>query len=87
MKSFLMQSLQSAIEGYTLGLSSSQEGVIGPLPVSASMKREEYTAWASAFPTPAYDINEFYTGSVPSLEAQCLPSTYPRLSEATSIFK
>lgn len=58
-----MQSLQAAIEGYSLGLSSSQEAMIGPLPDKERGASTAYTAWASVFPTPAYDINEFYTGT------------------------
>lgn len=60
--SLYLQSLQAAIEGYSLGLLPSQEAVIGPLPGSGGPLN--YMTWASAFPTAAYDTNQFYTGGL-----------------------
>ena len=49
-------SLQCAIDGYALALSAGNETSVG------TSRDGLYTAWAAAFPTAAYDHNEFYVG-------------------------
>ena len=56
-------SIQAAIDGYVLGLPSSESTSLGPLNTSTgSPAGRLYTEWSSVFPTAQYDYNDFYDG-------------------------
>ena len=63
-----LQSLQAAIEGYSLNAASTGqagsvevwEGEIGAIPSGSLDDPYSYTAWASIFPTAPYRKNDFY---------------------------
>lgn len=80
-------SLQAAIDGYVLGLSTAHEAALGPLgttipvaPDSPFVQSEPqyWTAWGAAFPTAAYDHNQFYDAVGPMLGlVLCLSLLFP----------
>ena len=61
-------SIQSAIDGYVLHLGASREASLGPLAATSPddssavqpPQRQYWTLWGAAFPTAAYDHNQFY---------------------------
>ena len=60
-----LQSLQAAIEGYSLNVGQAgsidvREGEIGAIPSGSLAPPNSYTAWASVFPTKNYIKNDFY---------------------------
>jgi len=62
-----LQSLQAAIEGYSLnrgqpGRADAREGEVGSIPSGGQDADLSYTAWASVFPTAPYTKNDFYAG-------------------------
>lgn len=70
-------SLQSAIEGYVLGLDSSSESSLGPLP-AAQANVTWWTMWGSVMPTASWVHNECapLPASSPAL-APCCPAGDP----------
>ena len=56
-----MQSIQSAIEGFSLGISAEEESSLGPLKGAAG-NEAMYNIWTSSFPQTSYLANGFYLG-------------------------
>jgi hypothetical protein len=66
----VLQSLQAAIEGYSLNegqpgrSADAREGQIGSIPSGSNEEPLSFTAWASVFPTAPYTENDFYGGAL-----------------------